>query len=111
MVLWILRLSKCVCAVLQVAASAGPHLHHEQITWLFASAVAASGPGALAVTPAGFSTAVLDAGLVGSAAHLRRHPAIAQRPAFSDYRFVVLFVQALCRIQCSAKPSVLRLAD
>lgn len=74
-------------AHMQVAPAAG-HLHQEQLNWLFAAAVAASGPSALAVTPAGFSTAVLDAGLAGSAAHLRRHPSISQRPSFSDYRYM-----------------------
>lgn len=68
----------------------GHHLHQEQLSWLFSAALAVSGPGATAVTPAGFAAAVLDAGLAGSAAHLRRHPTIKQRPGFSDYRCVVV---------------------
>jgi hypothetical protein len=74
--------------VSQMAPAASHHLHPEQLSWLFAAATAASGPSAFAVSPAGFATAVLDAGLAGSAAHVRRHPTIAtpQRPQYSDYR-------------------------
>jgi hypothetical protein len=81
---------------MQVAPAVGHHLHQEQASWLFTAALAASGNGALAVSPAGFATAVLDAGLVGSAAHLRRHPVISQRPPYSDYRWAcVTYVHRL----------------
>lgn len=78
--------------VSQMAPAASHHLHPEQLSWLFAAATAASGSGAFAVSSAGFAAAVLDAGLVGSAAHVRRHPTIAtpQRPPYSDYRWAGL---------------------
>jgi hypothetical protein len=71
-----------------MAPAASHHLHQEQLMWLFAAAVSATGPGALAVTPGGFAAAVLDAGLLGSAAHVRRHPTMPnpQRPLHSDSR-------------------------
>lgn len=86
-----------------MAPAASHHLHPEQLSWLFAAATAASGPGAVAVNPAGFAAAVLDAGLVSSAAHVRRHPTIAapQRPQYSDYRCALLG-------QCAGSPAVLR---
>jgi hypothetical protein len=74
----------------QIAPLAGQHLSPEQLNCLFASGLRASGPHALAVSAAGFAAAVLDAGLVDSGAHLRRHPVIAQRPPFSAFRCVLL---------------------
>jgi hypothetical protein len=101
---------------MQMASAASHHLHQEHINWLFAAAIAATGPGALAVTPAGFAAAVLDAGLVGSAAHVRRHPTIPnpQRPMYSDYRwaFVLRSVRPGCAVTlirlAPLRPSIYR---
>lgn len=71
-----------------VPALAGPVLTQEQSNSLFLSALHASGPRALGGSAAGVAAAVLDAGLLGAGAHLRRHPAIAHRPPFSELRLL-----------------------
>ncbi|WIA27986.1 hypothetical protein OEZ86_010576 [Tetradesmus obliquus] len=75
-------LLKQVCPGAAVAMSSQQHMA------LFSAALRASGPGEASASAAGCAAALLDAGLVGCGAHLRRQPAITHRPPFSEYRLL-----------------------
>ncbi len=70
----------------QVVPGVAAVLNSDQEAALFSDALYASGPCSTGVTAAGFATALLDAGLVGCAAHIQPIPAIAHRPPFNECR-------------------------
>lgn len=74
------------CLLVQVCPGAAVAMSSQQHMALFSAALRASGPGEASASAAGCAAALLDAGLVGCGAHLRRQPAITHRPPFSEYR-------------------------
>jgi hypothetical protein len=48
----------------------------------------ATGTHAATISPGGCAAALIDAGIVGSNAHLLPHPVVTQRPPYSEYRSV-----------------------
>jgi hypothetical protein len=73
----------------QVSPSAAAGLSEDSLDRLFLSALRCSGADARAAAPAGAARALLDAGLAGCDAHQRRHPAVARRPPYDDFRLVI----------------------
>lgn len=77
----------CLFCALQINATAAGALTPDALGRLFTSALRCSGPDAQWASAAGAARAILDAGVLGCDAHRRRHPAIAKRPPYDEFRW------------------------
>ncbi|KAI8468604.1 MAG: hypothetical protein J3K34DRAFT_477590 [Monoraphidium minutum] len=68
----------------RVSPPAAAALSQEALSRLFAAALRCSGADAQWASPAGAAAALLDAGVVGAAAHQRRHPPVHHRPPYDE---------------------------